>query len=108
MEDDFRKILGKSRKSPEDDFRKILGKIIISLNPNRYRAENLINLGILTAVPAVSRALLAQRPGTQVSHRRYQVSAYPNLKVTVILSGDTFFLGKTDVRAIYVNSMSTS
>ena len=28
--------------------------------------------------------------------------------MTVVLSGDTFFLDKTDVRVIYVNSMSTS
>ena len=96
-----------------------------------FRKGTLIDLGILTAVPAVSRALTAQRPGARptmgvhfergatsfnhIAHQCHaegislvQVSAYPNPKVTVVLSGDTFFLDKTDVRVIYVNSMSTS
>ena len=96
-----------------------------------FRKGTLIDLGILTAVPAVSRALAAQRPGARptrgvhfergatsfnhIAHQCHaegislvQVSAHPNPKVTVVLSGDTFFLDKTDARVIYVNSMSTS
>ena len=67
---------------------------------------------MLRSGPARPYCAASGCPSNQGGHAEgispVQVSAYPNPKVTVVLSGDTFFLDKTDVRVMYVNSMSTS